>query len=105
MATQPDIPAWRLVGNWWDLCNCAIGCPCNFGSDPTLGYCEGVLTWLRFDTYGALAWQDGEHIGLRFDRLVPLRYLVETRQCAPSVVRDEAMGDELAAKQWIYGSR
>jgi hypothetical protein len=37
---------WRLVGDWWDLCNCAIGCPCNFGSDPTLGYCEGVLTWL-----------------------------------------------------------
>lgn len=37
---------WRIVGDWWDLCNCAIGCPCNFGSDPTLGYCEGVLTWL-----------------------------------------------------------
>jgi hypothetical protein len=49
MATQPDIPAWRLVGDWWDLCNCAIGCPCNFGSDPTLGYCEGVLTWLIRD--------------------------------------------------------
>ena len=37
---------WRIAGEWWDLCNCAIGCPCNFGSDPTLGYCEGVLTWL-----------------------------------------------------------
>ena len=35
---------WRIAGDWWDLCNCAIGCPCNFGSDPTLGYCEGVLT-------------------------------------------------------------
>src|SRR3954467_12410726 len=41
-----DIPEWRLIGDWWDFCNCAIGCPCNFGSDPTLGYCEGVLTWL-----------------------------------------------------------
>ncbi len=40
-----DTP-WRMTGDWWDLCNCAIGCPCVFGSDPTLGYCEGVLTWL-----------------------------------------------------------
>jgi hypothetical protein len=49
MSAQPDVPSWRLVGDWWDLCNCAIGCPCNFGSDPTLGYCEGVLTWLIRD--------------------------------------------------------
>ena len=50
-----QIPNWRLVGDWWDLCNCAIGCPCNFGSDPTLGYCEGVLTWLiREGSYGDL---------------------------------------------------
>jgi hypothetical protein len=33
----------------------AIGCPCNFGSDPTHGFCEGVLTWLiREGNYGAL---------------------------------------------------
>jgi hypothetical protein len=44
-----QVPNWRLVGDWWDLCSCAIGCPCNFGSDPTLGYCEGVLTWLIRD--------------------------------------------------------
>src|SRR3954463_7364768 len=50
-----QVPNWRLTGDWWDLCNCAIGCPCNFGSDPTLGYCEGVLTWLiRDGHYGDL---------------------------------------------------
>jgi len=49
------VPDWRITGDWWDLCNCAIGCPCNFGSDPTLGYCEGVLTWLiRDGHYGTL---------------------------------------------------
>src|SRR5215510_3372830 len=32
------IPDWRLTGDWWDLCNCAIGCPCNFGSNPTYGF-------------------------------------------------------------------
>jgi hypothetical protein len=52
---DPNTPDWRLTGDWWDLCNCAIGCPCNFGSDPTLGYCEGVLTWLiRGGNYGDL---------------------------------------------------
>lgn len=47
---------WRIAGDWWDLCNCAIGCPCVFGSDPTLGYCDGVLTWLiREGHYGGVS--------------------------------------------------
>ncbi|RPI37084.1 MAG: DUF1326 domain-containing protein, partial [Hyphomicrobiaceae bacterium] len=57
MPARSDIPVpdWRLVGDWWDLCNCAIGCPCNFGSNPTYGFCEGVLTWLiREGNYGEL---------------------------------------------------
>lgn len=39
-------PPWQISGDWCDLCNCAIGCPCVFGSDPTLGYCETVHGWL-----------------------------------------------------------
>jgi hypothetical protein len=55
-----EVPQWRLTGDWWDLCNCAIGCPCNFGSNPTLGYCEGVLTWLiRGGHYGNVEFQAG----------------------------------------------
>jgi len=55
MSANNNVPDWRITGDWWDLCNCAIGCPCNFGSDPTLGYCEGVLTWLiRQGNYGEL---------------------------------------------------
>jgi hypothetical protein len=52
---ETAVPNWRLTGDWWDLCNCAIGCPCNFGSNPTYGFCEGVLTWLiREGHYGEL---------------------------------------------------
>jgi hypothetical protein len=44
---------WHIKGDWWDLCNCAIGCPCVFGSEPTLGYCEGVMGWvIREGSYG-----------------------------------------------------
>lgn len=58
---------------------------------------EGVLSWLRFDTFGVVAWQHGEHVGLAFDRLIPIAVLMETRQRAPSVVRE-------AAEAWVAGT-
>jgi len=57
---------------------------------------RGVLSWLGFDTYAEVAWRDDEHIGLTFDRLLPLPVLVETRKRAPSVVRD-------LAQSWVSG--
>jgi len=45
-AKESQAPEWRIKGDWWDLCSCAIGCPCVFGSNPTYGVCEGVLTWV-----------------------------------------------------------
>jgi len=52
-ANAAKAPDWRIKGDWWDLCNCAIGCPCVFGAYPTHGFCEGVLTWLiREGHYG-----------------------------------------------------
>jgi hypothetical protein len=59
-AERADVPDWRIEGDWFDLCNCAIGCPCVFGSNPTLGYCEGVLTWLiRGGHYGTVRLDGG----------------------------------------------
>lgn len=43
------IPEWRIRGDWFDLCNCAVGCPCVFGSNPTRGFCDGALAWLIRD--------------------------------------------------------
>ena len=62
---------------------------------------QAVLTWLRFETFGMIAWQDGQHIGLHFDKLLPLPVLVETRLQAPTVVRDEAYE---IAREWVTGS-
>jgi hypothetical protein len=64
---------------------------------------QGVLTWLRFESFGAVAWVDGDHVGLEFDRPLPLAVLVETRQQAPTVVREEAMNAECAARDWVAG--
>jgi hypothetical protein len=65
---------------------------------------QAVLTWLRFESFGTVAWTDGPHIGLEFDKPLPLQVLVETRQRAPSVVREEAMGTEIAAREWVAGT-
>jgi hypothetical protein len=62
---------------------------------------ECVLTWLGFEVFGAAAWSEGKHFGLTFENPLPLRVLVETRQRAPSVVREE---EENAAKEWVAGT-
>ncbi|MGW1519748.1 DUF1326 domain-containing protein [Streptomyces sp. NPDC001272] len=47
------VPAWRLAGDWFDMCKCDIPCPCSFAQPPTTGDCEGVLVWhIREGTYG-----------------------------------------------------
>jgi hypothetical protein len=40
-----DIPQWRLVGDWFDVCSCDIPCPCEFAQPPTNNHCEGVLDY------------------------------------------------------------
>jgi hypothetical protein len=58
---------------------------------------EGVLSWLRFDTFGIAMWQSEEDVGLKFDRLLPLHVLKETRERAPAVVLE-------MAQAWVSGS-
>ena len=37
-----DVPGWRLSGDWFDVCNCDIPCPCTFAQTPTYEECDGV---------------------------------------------------------------
>ena len=34
---------WHMEGNWIKNCSCDPGCPCDFNSDPTHHYCEGLV--------------------------------------------------------------
>jgi hypothetical protein len=48
-----DVPRWRLVGDWFDVCNCKVPCPCTFAQAPSEGYCNGILAWhIREGHYG-----------------------------------------------------
>ena len=50
---MPDVAPWRLAGDWFDVCKCAIPCPCTFAQAPTHGDCEGILAWhIREGRYG-----------------------------------------------------
>jgi len=40
-----DVPGWRLIGDWFDVCKCGVPCPCTFAQAPTYGDCEGILAW------------------------------------------------------------
>jgi hypothetical protein len=36
---------WNLAGNYFEACNCDVGCPCVFTSAPTQGNCTVLLAW------------------------------------------------------------
>jgi hypothetical protein len=40
-----EISKWHLEGDWFDVCNCNIPCPCTFAQSPSYGDCEGVLAY------------------------------------------------------------
>lgn len=43
--TKEDIPNWTVSGEWFDVCNCNIPCPCEFAQAPTYGDCDGILVY------------------------------------------------------------
>ncbi len=56
--------SWRIRGNMLDACSCAHGCPCQFGADPTLGYCEGIMGFHIQEGYHGDTQLDGLNIVL-----------------------------------------
>ena len=46
---------WRIKARYYEACNCAYGCPCNFNGFPTHGNCTGLV---------AFAVDDGERDGV-----------------------------------------
>jgi len=48
-----QIPTWHLKADYVETCNCDYGCPCNFDSIPTYGFCRAlVLCHIREGNYG-----------------------------------------------------
>ena len=37
--------SWKVVGSYFEACNCDVACPCVFLSPPTSGECTVLLAW------------------------------------------------------------
>ena len=50
---MPTAESWRMRGDVIDACSCNYACPCNFGNDPSKGFCEGVVSFhIQEGNYG-----------------------------------------------------
>ena len=53
VAANNNIPNWKVLGDFFDVCKCNMPCPCEFAQAPTYGDCDGILTWhIRNGQYG-----------------------------------------------------
>src|SRR5262249_13434388 len=51
-----ETSGWRIAGDWFDNCSCAVPCPCTFAQPPDNGFCESVLFWhIRRGHYGDIS--------------------------------------------------
>ncbi len=39
------IPAWRAVGDWFDVCSCNVPCPCTYAQPPTGNHCDVIFAY------------------------------------------------------------
>jgi hypothetical protein len=54
--TTNNNPNWNISGDFFDVCNCNIPCPCEFAQAPTYGDCDGILAWhIQKGQYGDTA--------------------------------------------------
>lgn len=66
-------------------------------------FSKGVLSWLQFEVFADVAWQDGSSCGLRFDEPIAEQCLLETRRRASEMV-DFKKGLRDIAKKWTEGA-
>lgn len=51
--TKTDIPNWKVSGDFFDVCQCNIPCPCEFAQAPTYDDCDGIIAWhIKKGQYG-----------------------------------------------------
>lgn len=54
--TKRDTPNWRASGDWFDVCECNIPCPCTFAQTPTYGDCDGIMAYhIKEGNYGEVS--------------------------------------------------
>ncbi|GAA2796497.1 DUF1326 domain-containing protein [Kitasatospora sp. CM 4170] len=98
------VPAWRVAGDWFDVCKCNIPCPCSFAQPPTYGDCEGVLVWhIREGHYGEVR-LDGLNV-LMLGSFVGNVWAEHSDAYAAVFLDERADEGQLGALQMIFGGQ
>jgi hypothetical protein len=59
-----QIEKWNIKGQWFDVCRCAIPCPCSWAQPPDDDFCEGILIWhVQKGNYGEVE-LDGQNVAM-----------------------------------------
>lgn len=99
----PAIQKWHIKGDWFDVCKCAIPCPCSFAQPPTYGDCEGVLVWhIREGQYGDVR-LDGFDVVMLASFTGNVWGGDHTEPYAAVFVDDRADDDQRTALQAVFG--
>ena len=54
-----DIQKWKIKGQWFDVCRCAVPCPCSWAQPPDDDFCQGILLWhIQEGHYGSVKLDD-----------------------------------------------
>ncbi|WP_395292631.1 DUF1326 domain-containing protein [Kitasatospora hibisci] len=98
------VPAWRVAGDWFDVCKCNIPCPCSFAQPPTYGDCDGVLVWhIREGHYGEVQ-LDGLNV-LMLGSFVGNVWAEHSDAYAAVFLDERADEGQLGALQMIFGGQ
>jgi hypothetical protein len=101
---MPEIPRWRVTGDWFDTCSCTIPCPCTFAQPPTTGDCEGILAWnIRQGNYGDVR-LDGLSV-MALGAFAGNIWDGQTKAAMALFLDERADGRQRDALQMIFGGR
>jgi hypothetical protein len=93
---------WKLVGTYFETCNCEAACPCVFLSPPTQGDCTVLVAWhIERGRYGDVA-LDGLNVALAVH--APGN-MTQTTWTAAAYLDDKADGAQDAALHAIFGGK
>ena len=61
----------------------------------------GFISWMDFETFGDLIWREGLYIGFAFDRPLPLKWIIETRNRSAHISAEDYDSVLHASREWV----
>lgn len=96
--------SWKIVGDWFDNCSCAVACPCTFAQPPDNGHCDFVLFWyIDHGHYGEVMLDDLSFV--RLGRWEGDMWAGKAKSAGGVFIDDRAEDRQADALQLILGGR